>query len=383
MQKTKVVFIITHPIQYYVPLLQGLSKNELLDIQVFYTWGEESIAKFDPGFNKTIEWDIPLLEGYKYKFLNNIAKDPGSHHYNGIDNPSIINEIQQSSPDKIVVFGWSYKSHLKVLRKFHGKVPIYFRGDSHLLNEGVGIKKWLRRIFLRWVYKKVDFAISVGTQNEAYYKAMGMNSSQILFAPHAIDESRFLMSKDNHLSQAWRNTLEIPDDHTIFIYIGKFEYRKNLETLIKAKKKLKHESCTLLLVGSGPEEQMLKNLANGDPNIHFHGFVNQANIASMYQLADVFVLTSVSETWGLGINEAMNCGLAIVASDKVGCAVDLVKDNGLIFKAENEIDLADKMLTLLKDRVLLTKMKNNSKELISKWSIKNLISNFEQALLSK
>ena len=116
MRKTKVVFIITHPIQYYVPLLQGLSKNELLDIHVLYTWGEASITKFDPGFNKTIEWDIPLLDGYNYKFLENVAADPGSHHFKGIDNPSIVDDINKLNPDKIVVFGWSYKSHLKVLR---------------------------------------------------------------------------------------------------------------------------------------------------------------------------------------------------------------------------------------------------------------------------
>lgn len=381
MQKTKVVFIITHPIQYYVPLLQGLSKNEQLIIHVLYTWGEDSIAKFDPGFNKTIEWDMPLLEGYNYRFLKNIAKDVGSHHYRGIDNPDIINEIQQLNPDKIVVFGWKYKSHLKVLRKFHGKIPIYFRGDSHLLNEGKGLKKILRRLFLRWIYKHVDFAISVGTENKAYYKAMGMNESQILFAPHAIDESRFLMMKDTPSSKAWQSLIKIPDHHITFIYIGKFEYRKNLETLIKAKKILNQEPCTLLLVGSGPDEQKLKKLAEGDQNIHFHGFVNQADIVGMYQLADVYILPSHSETWGLGVNEAMNAGLALILSDKVGCAIDLLKNNGLIFKSMDEFDLASKINTLVNNKELLLKMKKESTDIISSWSIKKLISSFEQILI--
>lgn len=382
MRKTKVVFIITHPIQYYVPLLQGLSKNELLDIHVLYTWGEASITKFDPGFNKTIEWDIPLLDGYNYKFLENIAKDPGSHHFKGIDNPSIVDEIKRLNPDKIVVFGWSYKSHLKVLRTFHGKVPIYFRGDSHLLNEGLGIKKVIRRIFLRWIYSHVDIAISVGTQNREYYKAMGLKDSQILFAPHAIDEDRFLnTSIDNNLAQHWLASIGIPENHTVFIYIGKFEYRKNLETLIKAKLQLKNELCTLLLVGSGPDEDKLKELAIADKHIHFHGFVNQASIASMYKLADVFVLPSISETWGLGVNEAMNCGLSILASDKVGCAVDLISDNGYIFKTGDEIDLADKMLTLLKNKQHLSDMKASSLMIIKQWSIKELVSKFEQALI--
>jgi glycosyltransferase involved in cell wall biosynthesis len=381
MQKTKVVFIITHPIQYYVPLLQGLSKNEQFDVHVLYTWGEESISKFDPGFNKTIEWDIPLLDGYNYKFLRNIAKDAGSHHYHGIDNPDIITEIRKLNPDKIVVFGWSYKSHLKVLRKFHGKVPIYFRGDSHLLNEGQGLKKWLRRLFLRWVYNHVDYAISVGTQNKAYYNAMGMKESQILFAPHAIDESRFLMMNGAKSFKAWQSSIKIPDDHITFIYIGKFENRKNLETLIKAKRILNQEPCTLLLVGSGPDEQKLKKLAEGDHSIHFHGFVNQSDIVGIYQIADVYVLPSHSETWGLGVNEAMNAGLALILSDKVGCAIDLLKNNGLIFKSKDEFDLANKIMTLIKNKELLFKMKKESKDLISSWSIKKMISDFEQILI--
>lgn len=384
MQKIKVLFIITHPIQYYVPLLQGLSKNLQLDITVFYTWGEESLKKFDPGFNKTIEWDIPLLDGYQYKLLNNTAKDKGSHHFYGIDNPTIIDDIKELDPDKIVIFGWSYKSHLKVLRAFHGKIPIYFRGDSHLLNEGTGLKKIMRRIFLHWIYSYVDYAISVGTQNRAYYRAMGLKDSQIFFAPHAIDENRFLnVKKESTIANEWKNKLNIPSHHLVFIYVGKFEWRKNLETLINAKVKLKTESCTLLLVGAGPDEHKLKDLAKEDSHIHFHGFVNQADIATMYSLADVFVLPSISETWGLGVNEAMNCGLAIIASNKVGCAIDLVKDNGLIIKSGDENDLANKMLTLLRDRALVSSMKKSSIELIKKWSINNLINNFEKVLLSK
>lgn len=382
MQKAKVVFIITHPIQYYVPILQGLSKSMLLDITVLYTWGEQSLVKFDPGFNKTVEWDIPLLDGYSYNFLKNIAIDPGSHHYKGIDNPEIISEINKINPDKIVVFGWSYKSHLKVLRTFHHKIPIYFRGDSHLLNEGTGIKKLIRRMFLRWVYSHVNYAISVGTQNKAYYKAMGMKDSQILFAPHAIDEKRLLNgNKESKVAEEWSKKINIPENHTVFLYVGKFEWRKNLETLIKAKQLVSSEPCTLLLVGNGPDEQKLKDLAATDLHIHFHEFVNQADIASIYKMADVFVLPSVSETWGLGVNEAMACGLAVIASDKVGCAIDLVKDNGLIFKAENQIDLADKMLTLLKNRERISTMKKTSIELISQWSMNKLISNFEKALI--
>ncbi len=373
----KVVFIISHPIQYYVPLLQGLSNNKDLDIVVLYTWGENSIAKFDPGFNRVVEWDMPLLDGYKYEFLTNISADPGTHHFNGINNPDIIKRINELKPDKLVVFGWSFKSHLKVLKTFKGKIPIYFRGDSHLLTETNFIKNILRRIYLTWIYKHIDFAIAVGTQNKLYYKCMGLKDSQILFAPHAIDDKRFLDNTEIDKS------IPFPINNIKFIYVGKFEYRKDLETLIQAKLLLKDLSCSLILVGNGPDEEKLKSIAREDKNIHFIDFVNQAKIPSVYKMADVFVLPSISETWGLGINEAMNSGLAIIASDKVGSAIDLVRNNGYIFKNGDIKDLSNKMKCLIEDRDLLEDFKKSSIKSIKDWSLSTLIANFEKALLNK
>ncbi len=87
----RLAIITTHPIQYNAPLFKLLSKRNNISIKVFYTWGEAVLQKkYDPGFGKTIEWDIPLLEGYEYTFVENTAKKPGSHHFSGIDNPRLI-----------------------------------------------------------------------------------------------------------------------------------------------------------------------------------------------------------------------------------------------------------------------------------------------------
>lgn len=378
----KVAFVISHPIQYYVPLLKLLTNSEFLDIKVFYTWGEGSITKFDPGFNKIVNWDIPLLEGYNYEFLNNIAKNPGTHHFNGIDNPNIFYRINSYKPDKLVVFGWSFKSHLKILRYFKGKIPIYFRGDSHLLNNQSIFKMVLRKLFLTWVYSHIDFAIAVGTKNKDYYKWVGLKDSQILFAPHAVDENRFVNVEidQNEDSNNLLNSLNIPSKNVVFLYTGKFEYRKDLQTLIKAKIELKDLPCTLILVGNGPDEQSLKQLSIGDSNIHFIDFANQSKMPRIYKSADVFILPSISETWGLGINEAMNCGLAIIASDKVGAAHDLVKKNGFVFKAGDYKELSESMKILINDKRLLNNFKKNSTELIKYWSIKRQAAEFEKIL---
>ena len=138
----KLAIISTHPIQYNAPLFTLLYTRNKISIKVFYTWGEEVLKnKFDPGFGKTIEWDIPLLQGYDYCFVKNRAKNKGSHHYKGIDNPTLISEMVAWDPDAILVYGWSFKSHLKALRYFHKRRPVFFRGDSISIEQKNIIKK--------------------------------------------------------------------------------------------------------------------------------------------------------------------------------------------------------------------------------------------------
>ena len=72
----KLAIVVTHPIQYYVPVFRLLAKK--CDLKIFYTWGEKgAAAKYDPDFNQIIDWDIPLLGGYEYEFVVNTSKEPG------------------------------------------------------------------------------------------------------------------------------------------------------------------------------------------------------------------------------------------------------------------------------------------------------------------
>ena len=180
----RLAIITTHPIQYYAPVFQLLHKRGKLDIKVFYTWGEASAHKFDPGFNKTIKWDIPLLEGYPYEWVKNTSKEPGTHHFNGVINPDLIDQIKNWQPDALLIYGWGFQSHLKVLRYFKNKVPVYFRGDSTLLDEENGTRTILKTAFLKWVYRHVDHAFYPGTNTKAYFKKYGLKvNNQFKFCP--------------------------------------------------------------------------------------------------------------------------------------------------------------------------------------------------------
>jgi len=192
MLKKRLAIITTHPIQYNAPLFELLTQRGVIEVKVFYTWGKAVLSnKFDPGFGKVINWDIDLLKGYAYTFLQNISNNPGSSHYNGINNPTIVNEIEDWQADAVLVYGWNFKSHLKCMRYFKGKLPVYFRGDSTMLNKKKTVKSLFRRIFLKWVYSYVDNAFYVGQSNFDYFKKHGLKKNELIFAPHAIDNARF------------------------------------------------------------------------------------------------------------------------------------------------------------------------------------------------
>ena len=129
----KLAIISTHPIQYNAPFFRKLAESGKVGLMVFYTFPQAAEEIHDPGFGKTIKWDIPLLEGYNYTFVKNTSKKPGIY-YNGIVCPSLIEEITSWHPDAILVYGWNFHAHLRVMRHFKGKIPVWFRGDSTLLD---------------------------------------------------------------------------------------------------------------------------------------------------------------------------------------------------------------------------------------------------------
>ena len=378
----RLAIITTHPIQYNAPLFQLLAQRENIAIKVFYTWGDTVLKeKYDPGFQKNIEWDIPLLEGYDYAFVENIAADKGSHHFKGIDNPTLIKQIEAWQADALLVYGWSFKSHLKTMRYFKGRLPVYFRGDSTLLNRNTKLRSFVRKYFLKWVYRHVDKAFYVGTNNKAYFLEHGLKEGQLIFAPHAINNSRFNDDEGKYQLQAeeWRSQMNISADERVILYAGKLEKVKDLHCLIEAMHLLAKEKLKLIIVGNGPLENELKAMAKHNRKILFIGFQNQQKMPIVYRLGDMFILSSGSETWGLSVNEAMACRRAVLVSDKCGCAADLVSNgkNGYTFQSNNKEDLKEKILLMVSSKNKLDEMGSQSLNIISQWSFEKVAAAIE------
>lgn len=367
--KKKIAIINTHPIQYYAPLYKLLNEMGEIELKVFYTGGNNNFNLHDKGFNTTIAWDIPLLEGYNYLFLENIAKQPGTHHFNGIINNDLINKIEEFNPDVILVYGWAWKSHLKAINYFHRKKEVWFRGDSTLLNETNFIKSFIKNIFLNRIYKKINKAFYVGLNNLNYFKEYGIKDKNLVWMPHAIDNKRF-STKDELKISDLKEKLGVKSTDTVILFAGKFENQKNPFLLLEAFKNLNIPDQKLIFVGNGPLEKQMKNSAKNYASIIFLPFQNQTKMPSIYQIADIYCLPSISETWGLAINEAMAASKPILASNKVGCGVDLIKngENGYIFESNNLKDLTNKLLDLSDNKNKLREMGKKSFEIIQSYS---------------
>lgn len=375
--KKRIAFVVTHPIQYYSPIFKRLTENNDSIIRVFYTWGVDSINKYDPDFKTTIEWNVPLLDGYDYFFCNNIAQDKGSHHFHGIDAIDLHENLLQFNPDIVCLFGWNYKSHLKLILNNKNKYIICLFGDSHLLDRKNKIYEFFRRIYVKYVFSKINYFFYVGKNNYEYYKYFGVRNNQLYYVNHSIDDYRFSTERKEEV-EILRKEYNILESDKVILYVGKLEYKKGIDLLINVVKEINEVSYKLIIVGDGQLKEVVQN--NLGDNIIYVGLVNQSEMPLYYKLADVLVLPSrgPGETWGLVINEAMVNGLAIIASDKVGSAIDLVNGNGYIFRIDKIYELKEVLIKVFNPEELPI-MKQKSLEISKLYSLDIAVKRYSNA----
>jgi glycosyltransferase involved in cell wall biosynthesis len=382
----KLAIITTHPIQYNAPLFRLLSKRGKISVKVYYTWGQSKDKVYDARFGIERNWDVPLLEGYDYEFINSITKHPDSNRFFGIINRGLYKKIKKEQFDAVLIFRWSLLSHLLLMQQLGENPLLFFRGDSHLLQKVKGLKSIFKNWALRFIYRRVDIAFATGTYNRDYFLFSGLQPHQIITAPHAVDNTFFEIDEEINENKALtqRRKIGIPDNAIVFLYAGKFYKLKQLDLLIKGFRKLQSENHYLLLVGNGEQEEELRTLSQLNKRIIFYPFQNQSAMPSVYRMGDVFVLPSKSETWGLSVNEAMACKRPVLVSDQCGCAPDLVIDGetGYVFQSGNEEHLI-KQLMKFTDKEITQKMGRIAGTYIQQFSLEKIADLIEQILIQK
>ena len=327
----------THPIQYHVPWFRYLEKR--FELEVFYAHRQDGKGQASAGFGVEFDWDIPLLEGYPYRWLTNVARHPNARSFNRFDTPEVYDLIRTGRFDAFLVFGWNYKSAIQTIRAcWQNHVPVLMRGDSHLATKRSWVKSALKYFPYRLLLSRLDAHLYVGQRNKAYLQHYGVPEDRLFFVPHFVDNSSFAegarRAETEGNASKIRAELGIPRDAFVFLFVGKMIPKKRPADFVQACSKvcssLEGSSTHALLVGDGPLRPSLELLAKPHAKqIHFAGFRNQTQLPAFYKASNSLVLPSDGrETWGLVVNEAAACSIPAIVSDAVGCAPDLI-DQGL------------------------------------------------------
>jgi glycosyltransferase involved in cell wall biosynthesis len=385
-------YVVTHPIQYQAPLLKRIADEPDIRLTVFFA-SDLSVGSYhDSGFSTTIQWDVPLLDGYDYEFLPAIGK---------ADRVSTLlpfslglrRRLQAGKFDALLVHGYGRPQHcLAMITAKRLGMKVLLRDEATAIGNQRGlVKKLVKQGFFAWLKRIVDAFLTIGTLNREYYCSYGIDEARIFPMPYAVD-NRLFQSYAKRVAphrEELRKSLGLDRDRRIVLFVGKLAERKRPGDLLEAYAHMARAGISdpppyLLYIGEGPLRKRLEACAASLSlsSVRFIGFKNQSELPAFYDLCDVFVMPTVYEPWGLVVNEVMNAGRAVLISDEVGCAPDLVENgvNGLVFHARDVTDLSRALSEILTDPVRLAQMGAKSLERINHWSFEEDVQGLRAAL---
>ena len=367
----RLIYLVSHPIQYQAPLLRRIADEPGIELEVLFETLVTSGAYHDAGFGREVDWDVPLTKGYVH------------HHIAGDDElPRHLNRA-----DALWVHGWDSQLRRRALTMATELgLPTLMRGENTdiAMPDGDGLRSLAKGHYLKTIFKRCSGFLCIGTENRRYYSSRGVAEECLFSMPYAVDNASFAEAAAaaapgrEHL----RAELGLAPQRPVVMFAGKLLARKHPLTLLRAWQELPAEvQPYLLYVGDGEERPALEAAIGNDQGVRFLGFRNQTELPALYDLADIFVLASEREPWGLAINEAMACGTAVVVSDQCGCAVDLVgPESGRVVPAGDVGALSLVLNDMLSTPEKLTAMGEAAQTRISCWDFEADVAGLREAL---
>lgn len=321
----KILWFATHPIQYQTPLIKEMDIT--VPTEAVFFADDFSGKKFQSkdGFAKNHSWGVDVLDGLKHHVLR--AKVKSTKSFFGIvaNWKELFQLLREEEVKVVIINGWFPFCYLQVwiVCRCLG-IPFIVRGDSNLLMNANSIKKWIKKQLLFFLLKLPSSFAYVGERTREFFIYHKVPNSKLFPGFHTVKKPQG--RKQEKLIAG----LQIG-------FLGKHIPKKNLEWLIEGLMNWERKDWKLIVGGDGPLTRNLKDRFK-DSRIVWEGFIPQSELAQFYNKLDVFVLPSAyNETWGLVINEAMECGVPCLVSNQVGCAVDLIDQGktGFVFDLDS------------------------------------------------
>jgi glycosyltransferase involved in cell wall biosynthesis len=285
----------------------------------------------------------------------------------------MIKGFLKFKPDVVNICGY-YEPSMLILyffAKLFGKKVIISNDSTEDDNKSSKVKQLFKKIIL----KSSDGFFCYGTKSAELITNYNISSNLILSKLNAVpnDQIQEVFLSTYKEKNTLKELFNLPQYN--FIYVGRFLEIKNLNLLINTFSRIRSKDWGLILLGEGQYGTDLKKLVDEHriQNVTFLPGVSWKKVPEFLALADVLVLPSNSEPWGLVVNEAMVCEMPIIVSNKCGSAIDLVSEsNGFSFSPTNSDELLSAMEFFIENPSEIKNMGTHSKEKIRNYSPKNV-----------
>jgi len=356
--KRKILLIMNIISPYRIQVFNHMAERDDVEFKVLFLAENESNRR----------WEVYKDEiKFNYVILKNICLFIQYYELPIYLNLGLLKELNKFKPDTICFCGYHYLATLEALLYAKvKKIPITLWAGSHMLSG------FIKNAFTAFYKKKIipmfDSYVTYGSAAKEQLVYYGAQPENIIVSCNTVDIEWFQRKCEKTTPEQieeYRHRFPAKN----ILYVGNFIKHKGVLELIKAFANLNMRDVGLILVGDGVEKENYVNYvgSNNISHIYFEGFKQKEKIVIYYEFADIFVLPSFNEVWGLVVNEAMSCGLPILSSIYAGATRDIVRNgvNGYSFDPANIHELADKMKELLLDEDKRVMMGKESLKMIS------------------
>lgn len=355
-----------NPIQYRAPLYQRLAHRQNIDLDVLFLSDHGYKSSVDPGFGVSFSWNIDLLAGYRNSFLDTASVRRMR---------SLTSWVRRH--DVVLVYGYTNPWMLAAMAASRAAgVPYLLRGEAHAQSQARGVRRYLRQVIAGAAVRASAGGLAIGQLNEGFYRKYG--ARHIVFAPYSVDDRRFAevprLARSVVLKQ-WG----LDEARPVIMFSGKLIPRKRPLDLAAAVRLVQPDVNTLFVGDGVLADQVRAALQRGRGAVT--GFVNQSELPSYYHAADVLVLPSEAEPWGLVVNEAMAAGVLPVVSDRVGAGPDLVEGVGEVYPCGDVACLAGAISRSLA-KAAAPATRAEVREHAAQYSLDRTAAGFEHAVLA-
>lgn len=249
--------------------------------------------------------------------------------------PSIIKYLSKKKYDVIVIGFFSSPTGMMAIEHMRIRhIPFVLSSDGGMVKNDAGIKHKIKQHFI----SAASAWLSTGKTTTEYLTYYGADPKRVYIYPFTSVMAEDILKQPLTITekQEYRKLLGMKEDKVI-LSVGQFIYRKGYDVLLKACKQL-DSSIGVYIVGGKPTEEYLNLKEQLDlEHVHFVNFITKDKLANYYKAADLFVLPTREDIWGLVVNEAMAYGLPVITTTKCVAGIEMVKNgvNGQIIPFED------------------------------------------------